>query len=332
MSDQVLTMVEAARAEPATQNTGYIGIYASSYQTNFVAPVQASDRVFPWQVEDDLSYTGSTGSRAIDSDFDATQANFKPYESEVKAYGGKIKVDEYIVDNMPMSIPRQKASQVRSFARKLFIDTFEGEGGADLRGLRSWLGGDSASRSAALIATGYSTQVINAGSTASGDVLTIDMMDECLSNLEVIPGQSFVYGNDILIRRLMRLCRGDTTSAAGYNIQFNPAEVGRFDSTYRNVPLVSARDGKNADLLSTTEYDATTNQNTLSLYFVTWGVEQCTYFSTNPAGVAGVPMPEVKDVGDGSNYQYTRFKHYVGFVPQQPRSIVRLRGLKNSIS
>ncbi len=332
MSDQVLTMVEAARAEPATQATGYIGIYASSYQTNFVAPVQASDRVFSWQVEDDLSYTGSTGSRAIDADFDATQANFKPYESEVKAYGGKIKVDEYIVDNMPMSIPRQEASQVRSYARKLFIDTFEGIGGADLRGVRDWLGGDSASRSAALIAAGYSAQVINAGSTASGDVLTIDMMDECLSNLEIIPGQSFVYGNDILIRRLMRLCRGDTTSAAGYNIQFNPAEVGRFDYLYRGVPIVSARDGKNADLLSTTEYDATTNQDTLSLYFVTWGVEQCTYFSTNPAGVSGVPMPQVIDATDGSNYQYKRFKHYVGFVPQQPRSIVRLRGLKNSIS
>ena len=114
MSDQVLTLVEAAKAEAPSQKTGYIGIYAEAYQPNFVAPVLASDRTFPWDVEDDLSYTGSTGSRLIDADFDATQANFKHYDSDVKAYGGKIKVDEYMVDNMPMALPRQESSQVKS--------------------------------------------------------------------------------------------------------------------------------------------------------------------------------------------------------------------------
>lgn len=330
MSDQVLTMVEAAKMEPSTQATGYIGIYAESYQTNYIAPVQSSDRIFPWAVEDDLPYTGTTGSRAIDADFDATQANFKNYESEVKAYGGKIKVDEYIVDNMPASIPRQEASQVRSFARKLFIDTFEGTGGADIRGIRDWLGGNSASHGGA-IATGYSGQVVNAGSTGSGDLLTIDMLDEIVGLMEVIPGNTAIYANEILIRRIMKLARG-MTDGTTYNLQFNPAEFGRFDGIFRGIPLVAARDGKNANLLSTTEYDTTTNADTLSLYIVTWGIEHATYFSTNPSGVSGVPLPQVEKMGDGSNYKYTRFKHYVGFAPQQPRSVVRLRGLKNAIA
>jgi hypothetical protein len=179
---------------------------------------------------------------------------------------------------------------------------------------------------------GYSGQVINAGSTASGDLLTLDMLDECLMKIEVIPGQTFIYGNQILTRRLMKLSRGAATDGTQYNVNYNPAEIGRFDGLYRGVPIVTAIDGKNENLLSVTEYDTTTNQNTLSLYFVTWGTEHCSYFSTNPAGVAGVPLPQVTDQNDGSNYQYKRFKHYVGFVPQQPRGVVRLRHLKNAVA
>lgn len=330
MADQVITLVEAAKAEPESKNTGYIGIYATAYQTNYMAPVQSSDRTFAWSVEDDLPYTGSTGSRLIDADFDATQANFKPYESNVKAYGGKIKVDEYIADNMPMSMPRQESAQVRAFARKLCIDTFQGTGGADIRGVRDWLGGDSASRSAALIAAGYENQVVEAGTTGSGDVLTLNMLDDAIARVDVIPGQTAIYADDILVRLIKSLNRGNNTS--GYNVVYDPAEIGRFDYVYNGLPIVTMRDGKNADMLSTTEYDATTNQNTLSLYVITWGVEHATYFSTSPRGVAGVPLPQITDTSDGSNYQYKRFKFYVGFAPQQPRSVCRLRGLKNALS
>lgn len=329
MSDQVYTLVEAAKAEAPSQTTGYIGIYANAYQPNFVAPVQPTDRTFVWDVEDDLPYTGSTGSRAIDADFDATQANFKHYESDVKAYGGKIKVDEYIVDNMPASMPRQEASQVSAFARKQFIDTFEGVGGADLRGARDWLGRDVASRGG-VVSAGYEKQLIAAGTGSGGDLLTLDMLDDLLARMIIIPGQTFIYCNDILTRRIAKLNRGN--SSDGYNVVYNPAEIGRFDGLYKGVPIVTARDGKNADLLSTTEYDATTNQNTMSLYSITWGIEQATYFSTNPTGVSGVPMPIIEEQNDGSNYKYKRFKFYVGLAPQQPRSIARLYGLKNAIA
>lgn len=330
MADQEFTLVEAAKLEKPSVATGYIGIYANAYQTGFVAPVQPSDRQYNWRIEDDLPYTGSTGSRNIGSDFDATQANFKSYYSEVKAYGGKIKVDEYVMDNVPASVPAQKSSQVRAFARKLFIDTFQGTGGADLRGIRDWLGGDAASRSSALIAAGYENQVVNAGSTGSGDLITLDMLDEVLSKVEVIPGKTFIYCNEIITRKIKSLNRGNSTS--GYNVVFSPSEIGRFDDVYYNVPIVTTKDGKNANLLDTDEFDATTNENTMSLYVVTWDVEGATYFSTSPTGVAGTPMPQIEEHGDGSNYKYHRFKFYPGFAPQKPRSIARLRGLKNSMS
>lgn len=329
MADQEYTLVEAAKAEPESQKTGYIGIYAEAYQVNFVAPVLSSDRTFPWDVEDDLPYTGSTGSRSIGSDFDATQANFKPYASDVKPYGGKIKVDEYIVDNMPKSMPRQEASQVRAFARKQFVDTFQGAGGADLRGARDWFGGDVASNGR-IIAPGFENQEVAAGTTASGDLLTLDMLDDTIARVDIRYGSTMIYCNDIITRRIMKLNRGNDSN--GFNVNYRPDEIGRFDGLYAGIPIVTCRDGKNADLLSTTEYDNTTNQNTLSLYVVTWGPEHACYFSTNPTGIAGVPLPIVTEQNDGSNYMYKRFKFYLGFAPQQPRCIARLRKLKNAVA
>lgn len=332
MADSNLTLVEAAKLEPESAATGYIGIYANSYQTNYIAPVLSSGRTFAWNVEDDLPYTGSTGSRAIDADFDTSTADFKPYESEVKLYGGKIKCDEYFRDLMPDSVARQESTQVKAFARKQFIDTFEGTGTNDLRGIRDWLGKDESTRPTASLTPGYENQVVNAGSTASGDLLTIDMMDQILSLVDVIPGQTAIYCNDILTRRFMKLSRG-MTDGTTYNLQFDPNEFGRFDGIYRGIPIVTAKDGKNANLLSVTEYDVTSVQATLSLYIVTWGPEHAAYFSPNPAGVAGVPLPQVTGpLSDGTNYTFKRFKHYVGFVPQVPRCVVRLRGIKNAVA
>jgi hypothetical protein len=330
MADQVYTLVEAAKAEPESRSTGYIGLFAESYQPFWVAPVQPSDREYPWSVEKTVAYTGSTGSRLIGSDFDATQGQFANYVSEVKAYGGKIKVDEYIADNMPMTMPRQRQSQVTSYARKMFIDTFEGAGGANLRGVRDWLGGDLP-LATTKIAAGYETQVIRAGTTAHGDLLTMDMLDELISVVSFIPGMSFLYMNSILARRIKKLTRG--TTAGDYRVDYRPEEVGRFDFIYSGWPIVVARDADNATLLSTAEQDsANANATTMSVYAVCWGVDMATYHSTSPTGIAKTPIPQVSPMGDGSNYKYERFTLYPGFAPQKKTCIGRLCYVKNALA
>ena len=330
MADTIMSLVEAAKAEAPSTKTGYIGIYANAYQPNYVAPVQKSGRVWDWTVEDSLPHTGSSSSRAIGSDFDATQANFKPYESKVKAYGGKIKVDRYIKYNMPESMPRQQESQIKAFARSAFIDTFEGTGGSAMRGIRHWLGGDATTYSALAIAPGYENQIVSAGATSGGVAISLDMLDEAISKVDVRPGKTFIYANFVLVRGIQKLNRGNVS--AGHNVVFDPSQIGTFSMVYDNIPIVQTTDGKNADLLSTTEYDYSNGvQTTMSLYIVTWDDDAATYFSTNPQGISGVPLPILDNDGDGSNYQYERFEFYVGFVPQIPRSVVRLMNLKNAL-
>jgi len=318
MADQEITLIEAAKLEKPSYETGLIGTYAEAYPNFAVAPIVPSDRIYSWNVEDDLPYTGSTGSRLVGSDFDSTQGNVKPYSSEVKAYGGKIQVDEYIEDNLQASVATQEIMQMKAFARKAFIDTFQGSGGADFRGIKDWLANDSM----------FAGQTVGA-STTSQAVLSLDMLDELLSKIVIGPGTQIV-GNPILIRKIWNLNRGNISN--GYLVVSPREQVGMVPMNYNGIPLIMASDGKNANLLSTTEADAASTATSCSLYVVTWGQEGALYHSSNSTGAGGVPMPQIIKGIPGTNYTYTRVKYYLGFAPTSIRCIGRIRYLKNDMS
>jgi hypothetical protein len=319
MADQELTLLEAAKLEKPSYAAGLIGTYAEAYPNFAVAPIVPSDRIYSWDVEDDLPYTGSTGSRLVGADFDSSQGNVKPYASEVKAYGGKIQVDEYIEDNLPRSVAAQEIMQLKAFARKAFIDTFEGAGGADFRGIRDWLLYDSA----------FSGQTIDA-SGSSQAIITLDMLDELLSKMVITPFTQ-IYANPVVLRLINKLNRGNVSE--GYNVVRNDAQVGVPLRTYNGIPLIPTSDGKNTNLLSTVEPDYATTATSCSLYCVTWGMEGAIYHSSNTTrGANGAPVPQIVRAQPGTNYNYTRFKYYLGFAPTTVRCVGRIRYLKNAMS
>jgi hypothetical protein len=314
MADQELTLIEAAKLEKPSYATGLIGTYAEAYPNFAVAPIVPSDRIYSWDVEDDLPYTGSTGSRLVGADFDSSQGNVKPYASEVKAYGGKIQVDEYIEDNLPKSVAAQEIMQMKSFARKAFIDTFEGSGGADFRGIKDWLANDP----------GFASQTVNASSGTQA-VITLDMLDELLSKMVVTPFTQ-IYANPVILRKIWQLNRGNVS--AGYFVQSSREEVGMVPQHYAGIPLIPASDGKNANLFSVVEADANSVASSCSLYIVTWGMEAALYHSSNTTlGANGAPIPQLVKATPGTNYTYTRMKYYLGFAPTSIRSIGRIRYL-----
>jgi hypothetical protein len=318
MADQELTLIEAAKLEKPSYATGLIGTYAEAYPNFAVAPIVPSDRIYSWDVEDDLPYTGSTGSRLVGADFDSTQGNVKPYSSEVKAYGGKIQVDEYIEDNLPKSVAAQEIMQMKSFARKAYIDTFQGAGGADFRGIKDWLDNDS----------GFSGQTVNA-SGASQAVISLDMLDELISKMVITPFTQ-IHANPIVIRKIWQLNRGN--ASAGYFVQSARSEVGQVPMAYNGIPLIPTSDGKNANLFSVVEPDYATTPTSCSLYIVTWGMEGALYHSSNTTlGANGAPIPQLVKATPGTNYTYTRMKYYLGFAPTAIRCIGRIRYLANSL-
>lgn len=327
MADQEVTLLEAAKLMEPSRKAGVVETYASAYQPMSVAPVinTGGKSTYTWTVEDDLAHT-SGGKRNVGSDFDATQGNVKPYESEVKIYGGKIKVDEYITDHSPASVAFQEASQIRAMAREFTVDLFEGSGGSSLRGARDWLLYDGA----------FSNQEIDAGSSANGDLLTMSMMDELVS--KVSRNNPYIYMRDLVARRLKVLARGLSATDTSQRLNYTPDQFGMWSWRYDGIPIIVLLDGKGTDLLSTTEidgYNGGTNSTTSSVYAIDYGMEAASLFSSGAGGSVGangVPLPKLEMHGDGTNYKYERMTWYVGFVPHTIRCLARIRYVKNALS
>lgn len=309
-----LTLLEASKLMEPSRKQGVVGIYAEAYHPTRVAPVinTGGKSAYKWNVEDDLAHT--SGKRNPGADFTASAGDSKPYETEVKIYGGKIQIDEYIVDHSPASVNFQEQSQIKSYARDMCVDTFQGAGGTSLRGFRSWFTDDSA----------FANQNLATGSTASGDALTEDHLDEIIDAVDIGENTAF-YANPMVVRSIKKLSKGSGTQ----KMQYTKDEFGKWSWSYDGIPVVSLVDGKGTGLLSKTELDAaSTNSDTQSLYLISWGIEQAAYISSSVIiGANGVPMPKFTKVNDGTNFLYERFTWYLGLVPHTPRSAARMRNI-----
>lgn len=312
-----MTLLESAKQMEPSRRRGIIQIYAENSQPMMVAPVVNTEgkASYTWSIEDALAHT-SGGKRNLNADFTASQGRVKPYEADLKIYGGKIQVDRYIKFHSPASMNFQESSQIRSHAREFTVDVFEGAGGTSLRGHRHWMLNDAA----------YSGQQVNAGTTASGDLLTTTMVDELESKVDLIPGRSFYYCRDIVARRLRYISKGQQSNEQ--RMYYTKDEFGSWAWRYDGIPIVVLKDGKGTDLLSTAEIDgAATNSDTCSLYLITWGEEMAALISSQNGST-----PDVVIEGDGTNYTYERLEWYVNMVPHRPRCMGRIRYIKNAVS
>jgi hypothetical protein len=255
----------------------------------------------------------------VNADFTASQGAAKAYESKVKIYGGKIQVDRYISHNYPQSVVFDETMQIKALSRQLFIDVFEGSGGQYFRGIADWMSKDTA----------YSGQVVESGATTTPIVVTVDMIDELLSKVNIIPGRTFLYMNDYPARKILKDTKASTAPvlAASYQPENLTNLAGVYTGYGPSVPIIVARDGKGNNLLSITETDKNSAANSQSIYAVTWGEEMCSLFSTN-----GSTIPAIARKSDGTNYEYEVLEWFVGLAPQQPRCIAQLKYIKNALS
>lgn len=312
-----LTLLESAKLMEPSRKRGIIQLYAETYQPMQVAPVinTGGKMTYTWSIEDSLAHT-TGGKRNVNADFTASEGNLKPYETQMKIYGGKIQVDDYIKHHSPASVRFQEQSQIASHAREFTIDVFEGAGGTSLRGLRHWMLNDTA----------FSGQQISAGSTASGNLITTKLVDELISKVDRIDGRTYFYCRDVVARALRYISKGQASNEQ--RMYYTKNEFGMWSWSYDGIPIIVPKDGKGTDLLSVDEIDGAASQSdTCSLYLVTWS-EEMAALATSMNG----NLPEIKVQNDGSNYTYERMEWYVGLVPHRPRCCARIRYIKNAVS
>lgn len=302
-----ITLLESAKQLENTRQKAALQLYSDTYhplQVMGFSPAEAGG-VLSWTIEDTL---GTSGGRAIGSDFTANNGTFIPQKAVTAIYGGKVQVDRAIRITNPTIVPGMKANKIRGFARQFTVDMFEGQGGVSLRGISKWI--DDV----------YTGQKIDGG----GTVITMAQMDALYDKLNVVAGRTYFYMTQTPFLALNVLSR--TNGAGQQNIQYIKTDFGTRVPYYNDVPIIVLKDAKGVDILSTAEAStgAHTGGTVTSVYGLTYGDDMVT-------GFHAAPMTFIDDK-DATNFENFTMEHISGVAPKVVRSVTRMYNVKNSLT
>lgn len=163
-------------------------------------------------------------------------------------------------------------------------------------------------------------QLIAAGSTASGDALSLLKLDEMIDAVE---DPTHLIMNKTMRRRLTVAAR--TTTVGGY-ITYDVDAFGRRVTKYNDLPiLVADKDETNTDIMAFDELASTgTGLACTSIYCVS-------FMSDGLVGLQNGPM-DVRDLGEieSKPVYRTRIEWYITISMRRPRSGARLYGITNA--
>lgn len=307
MSGEV-TLLEQNRSNPNPQAQKIVNVFAMEYIVNalMVYSGNVSGFFYPWNVADTLP---TVSPRDFNVEFVADFGKSSNYMVPWKNYGGVLKVDKALKKGNPAGAQRQMLMQLQAIAKKWAQDIFSGTGGTSMTGINLMLN------------QFFPGQVIDAGSTASGDLLTLSMMDDAM---DLISNPTAIYCTKTMRKRLNALAR----DATKHNINFGIDQFGVPVMTYNKVPVYVMQDEMTSgDLLSTAEIDgADTNSDTSSLYVIRHAEDGVHAFTPDPQSVITV-TEESRD-----NFDQSRLEKNAAIVVETPRSAVRIRYLKEAVA
>lgn len=302
-----VTLLEQARTIDKPQAQDVINVFAMEYIVNAFMPyIGVTGFHLPWTVADTLP---SVAPRDFNAEFVADHGKSSQYNVPWKNYGGVLKVDKALKMGNPAGARQQEIMQLQAIAKKWAQDIFSGAGGVSMTGLNTF------------ISDFFPGQVINAGATASGDLLTLAMMDDAM---DAVSDPQAIFCTKKARQRLTVLAR----DYSKHNIEYGIDGFGVPVMFYNKVPLYVMKDEMTGDdILSTAEIDgAATNSNTSSLYVVRFGQDAVHGFTPNAGSVITV-TEESRD-----NFDQTRLEKNAAIVMKTPRSAVRVRYIKEAVA
>jgi hypothetical protein len=310
-----VSLLDTAKNMAPSREKAAILTYATTSHVLAHLPLEAQPTgVKKWKLVNDIAYTTSAAAyRNIGSEYTATKTPTSNFAANVKIAGGRVQLDRVLKKLSPENISIERRGQIAANARRITIDIFEGSGGSAIWGIDNWIN----------VSTVFANQSMDMGTASTGGLITEDGLDEFLTLLNVIPGQTFIYCNDAPSRRIKKLSRGQGTASSGgyfYNVNYRPEEFGFFAGMYDGIPIIPLVDGKGTDMLSNTEGDGSST----TLYGVTYGDENYTGFQQSPM--------EFIDMKEVSVLEAFDLEHLMNAVPQNIKCIARMRYVKNAVS
>jgi hypothetical protein len=302
-----LTLLEQSKAITNPQAQAIVNAFALEFDINSRIPyVSMTGYDLPFTVFDALP---TIAPRDFNADFTSDYGTSSQYRVPWKNYGGKLEVDRAMKKGNPAGAAIQLQLQVAAIAKKWAAHAIEGAGSTELNGLNTFIN------------TFWTGQRLDASASASGGLITIDMIDELLS---LVDNPSVIYCSEIVSRKITSLAR----TATVHNIVYTKPEFGAPILTYAGIPVVTMRDADTGDdILSTVEIDgAATNSNTSSVYAIRFGEDGFHGFAPGGVGL------DVTETNPGTNYDVTRLEKNAGVALKHKRGAARLRYVKQALT
>lgn len=312
-----VTLLEQAKLITNPQAQKIVNVFAMEFIVNALMPYTGgvSGFYYPWTVMDLLP---TVAPRDFNADFTGDHGKSSNYALPWKNYGGKLTIDEALTKGNPTGASRQQLMQLQAIAKQWANHIFKGTGGTQVYGLDLFL------------SNFFTNQIVNSGSTAAnGDLLTMDMMDSAFNKITKGPNTA-IFCTQKIKDRLSYLAR--TNAAGQQNIFWTEDKFGNKVESYNSVPIYCMIDPlTGADILPSTEADYNSgNSTTSSLYVVNFGDDEVHAFSPDPSDIMQVKFSSAEQ--NGTQNDITRILKNAGVVMETPRSAVRIKFLKDSVT
>ena len=310
-----LTLLEAAKQSREAGETLKAGIIEQYAGKSPVLDVLAFEEVAGGTVEWLLERTLPTvTNRAINEAWSDSPGEVEERIEKVVIQGGEIKIDTAIVKLKGNGIlSTQVAMKLKALQAKFHSDFFNGDAAVNPKsfsGLRARASG---------------TQLLNLGTTAGGDVLSLSQLRRAISRVRPLSptGQVRIYSNLELALRY-----GDAisnTAVAGFVTQ-TKGEFGVAAPTFMGIPWFPIEeDAFGNQILPFTETSPGGGAATSSsIYIVAFGASDLNGIQTG-----GI---DVRDLGEmqTENSRLIRLDWLANFATYNPRCFCRLRGIRDA--
>ncbi len=250
----------------------------------------------------------SVGFRGVNEEYTASSGVVNPVTESLKIFGGTIEVDRALVAMNGQEIRSQQVSmKLRAAAlqfTKKVIKGSETTSKQEFDGLQARI---------------QSSQIIHAGSTAGGDALSVDKLDEAV---DLCYRPTHILMNKTMRRRLSKAAK--STSIAG-TITYTIDQFGAQIANYNGLPIIEIeKDETESEILDFTEACSGGGATGTSIYVV----------SLSDMGVTGLRNGEIiiEDSGlvTSATVYTTLVEQYVGMAILNGRSAVRIDSIKDA--
>ncbi len=300
----ILDYATAAFNQGAMHKAGVLKTFAEQNDVIRVLPfVNIAGNAIEFNRETGLP---STAFRAVNGSYTANKGAIEKQKESLFIAGGDLDVDRYLVETMgPSRRTAEEMMKVTSLAQTIGHKIVKGSSATantEFDGLQIRCNG---------------TQLLAAGATAGGDVLSLAKLDELIDKVD---NPTHLIMSKAMRRTLTAAAR--LTTVGGF-ITYGIDEFGRQVTKYADLPILIA--DQNSDLFATLAFDeaaVTSGTSATSIYCVSIG-EGRLY------GIQSKPI-DVRDLGelDSAPVFRTRVEWYVSLVMEHPRSAARLWSIK----